>query len=407
MSKNLTTWEKLQSHFPENGNLAKLCYKMESSQPRKTYLTLNFTGCNYTLEAGESEILGNALKKTDQTEALYLTHQVNIDKVDALANYVKNSRALKVLDMSYSDIVSLKPVIDALSPADNSSVFDASKGDMIGEVSLLNFSGIEMSEDAVDALSQKLCFNKSVLALKLASCNLNIDAIIKLLEGINKNQTLEALDISRASRVNNPVNLSVHFQRYFANNNNTITTIVLNQLNLDDESIDNIVIGILRSENNLKNLNVASNKFSRDSSKSIVSLLSNNKNIEYLNLSYNRLENSGVCNILNCLEKKNCTLKTLIIKSCEASAQSWTTAAHAFAENKSLKEFFVWGNCFKDQDGAVALKRMMDGERFEMSHGIDLQSYIVDGVVLMAEDKDGASASENRFHWTVDKQNEE
>lgn len=137
-------------------------------------------------------------------------------------------------------------------------------------------------------------FNKSVLALKLASCNLNIDAIIKLLEGVNKNQILEALDISRASRVINPVNLSVHFQRYFANNNHTITTLVLNQLNLDDESIDNIVIGILRSENNLKNLNVASNKFSRDSSKSIVSLLSDNKNIEYLNLSYSAFRNFGL-----------------------------------------------------------------------------------------------------------------
>merc|ERR1712032_589459 len=215
-----------------------------------------------------------------------------------------------------------------------------------------------MSKEAVDALSQKLCFNKSILALKLASCNLNIDAIIKLLEGVNENQTLEALDISRASRVNNPVNLSIHFQRYFANNNHTITTIVLNQLNLDDESIENI---------------------------------------EYLNLSYNRLENSGVCNILKCLEHKNRTLKTLMIKSCEASEQSWIAAENAFSENKILKEFFVWGNCFKNQQGATALKRIMDGERFEMSHGIDLQSYIVDGVVLMAEDKDGASASEKRF----------
>ena len=81
---------------------------------------------------------------------------MNIDSVDALANYVKNSRALKVLDMSFSDIVNLKPIIDAISPFDNSSVFDASKGDMVGEVSLLNFSGIEMTEDAVNALSQKL-----------------------------------------------------------------------------------------------------------------------------------------------------------------------------------------------------------------------------------------------------------
>jgi len=403
MSKNLSTWEKLQSHFPENGNIAKLCYKMESSQSRKTYLTLNFAGCNYKLEPGECEVLGNALKKTDQTEALHLTHQVNIDNIDVLANYVKGSRALKILDLSYSDISDLTPIIKALSPFDNSGAFDASKGDLVGEISMVNFSGIEMDKQAIEALSEKLCFNKSVLALKLASCNLNIDAVIKLLEGISKNQTLDALDISRASRVNNPVNLSVHFQRYFANNKHTITTLVLNQLSLDDASIENIVIGILRSENNLKNLNVASNKFSRDSSKSIVSLLSKNTNIEYLNLSYNRLENAGVCNILNCLEKKNRTLKTLIIKSCEASEESWLAAERAFGENKSLKEFFVWGNCFKGQAGAKALKGLIDAERFAMSDGIDLQSYTVDGVVFMAEDKDGANASERRFHWTVDK----
>ena len=239
--------------------------------------------------------------------------------------------------------------------------------------------------------------------MKLASCNLNIDSIITLLEGLNQNTTLEALDISRSSRINNPINLSVHFQRYFANNNHTISTLVLNQLNLCDESMENIVIGILRSENNLKSLNVASNKFSRDSSDSIVNLLAKNTNIEYLNLSYNRLENAGVSKILKCLENKNRNLKTLIIKSCEASEESWINAETAFTENKVLKEFFVWGNCFKGQIGAKALKNLIDSERFAMSDGIDLQSYIVDGVVLMAEDKDGASASEKRFHWTVDK----
>merc|ERR1712168_1736223 len=167
---------------------------------------------------------------------------------------------------------------------------------------MVNFSGIELGKEEIQALTEKLRFNKSVLALKLASCNLNIDSIIKLLEGLNQNTTLEALDISRSSRINNPINLSVHFQRYFANNNHTITILILNQLNLCDESIENIVIGILRSENNLKSLNVASNKFSRDSSDSIVNLLAKNTNIEYLNLSYNRLENAGVSKILKCLE---------------------------------------------------------------------------------------------------------
>jgi len=156
MSKNLSTWEKLQSHFPENGNIAKLCYKMESNQPRKTYLTLNFTGCNYRLEPGECEVLGNALKKTDQTEALYLTHQVNIDQTEALANYVKNTRALKILDLSYSDIKDLTQVIDALSPYGNTGVFDASKGDLVGEISMVNFSGIELGKEDIQALSEKL-----------------------------------------------------------------------------------------------------------------------------------------------------------------------------------------------------------------------------------------------------------
>lgn len=403
MAKSLSAWDKLQSHLPENGNLARLCYKMESSSGRKTYLSLNFNGHQACLEKDDCDILGKALKKTDQVEALHLTHQVNVTDLTEISNYVKSSRALKILDVSYSNVEDLRPLINAINPVENTNAFESLKGDAVGEVTLLDFSGITIDKQTIDDLSEKLQHNKSVEALRLKSCDLTIDSIIQLLDGVSKNVTLQALDISRGSRVNNPYNLSVHLQNYFANNSHTISTLVLNHLNLDDQSIRNIVLGLLRSENNLKALNVASNKFSRDAAQSIVKLLTQNQTIDYLNLSYNRLENAGVCAILECLEHKNSGLKTLIIKSCEASEPSWVTAERVFSKNSGLKEFYLWGNDFSGQVGALALKRLVDKERFATCEGIDLQNYTVDGRIQMAEDGDAAIAAEHRFHWTLDK----
>lgn len=166
----------------------------------------------------------------------------------------------------------------------------------------------------------------------------------------------------------------------------------------------NIVDGLLRTieSSNLKNLNLANNKLSRDSARPLAKLLSSGHMLTNLNISYNRLEDPGICEILDSLVS-NDTLLTLSIKYAEASHPSWIKAKDIFSNrNSCLKEVFVWGNNFQDQRGALAIQDMIESGRFIAGQRIDLQPYDVDGKILLAEDGDFARKAESKFHWLYD-----
>lgn len=399
----MNPWDKIQEGLPEGGNLAKVIYKLQSEMKAKKnanlggqFINLIIKGVENALTEGDIEVLCKALIKFDSVESLCLSHQNAPIDANWLNKYIRSSRALRTLDLSYSEISDLKPVLDALSPTSNCEN-TSEKGEGAGALQYLNIGGIPMNYETMTTLVEKLKHNKSLEAIKMNGCDLKIDSIIKLLsEGLPVNTTVQALDISRSDRINNPYNLSVHLQRYFANNTHTISRLVLNQLSLDDQCMRNIMLGVLRSENNLKHLDVAANKFSRDAAKSVVELLNKSK-IQSINLSYNRLEDPGASEILASLTT-NKALKTLIIKSCEASEPTWLQAKETFETNKTLQEFFVWGNNFEGQSGAQALSTMI-GRRFTNGLSIDLEPYKVDGVIYMAEDGEHALAAARRFNW--------
>jgi len=173
-----------------------------------------------------------------------------------------------------------------------------------GTLKYLNVSGNEINFDDAKALGYKLEHNTSLLALKLHSCNLDIDSVIRILEGLSKNEHLESLDISMQSRQIDPYNLSFHISRYFSNSagKNTLTRLNLSHLRLTDRCIHNLVLG-LKTDNDLKHLDISCNKLSRDASIYISELLENNEQIQTLNLSHNRLEDAGIVKIVGALRR--------------------------------------------------------------------------------------------------------
>jgi Ran GTPase-activating protein (RanGAP) involved in mRNA processing and transport len=398
--------EKLTKLCEQNERLCSLIslsQKDTGTNPTDTFLQLNFHGKDRSLENSDITDLITALEQADVVKALDISHQTTVTDLVPIAKFIAISRAFEILDVSYSNITDLQPLISAIGPPEETNTFEADKGQLTGQIVSLNLSGLEISVSTMNKLCAKLKKNDSLKALKLKATDLDIDSIVKLLDALNENQTLESLDLSRAHRVNNPVNVSIHLQRYFANNTQTISRLVLRNLSLNDQSIMNIVIGLLRSGNNLKHLDVACNKLSRDASHAITKLLNNNSKIESLDLSENRLENPGVCNILDSLQN-NKTLKTLIVRFCEASEPSWLAALDIFeSKNFSLREFFAWGNDYKGQAGATALKELISTKRFEGGTCIDLEAYTVDGSIYIAEDSVYALAAQRRFHWSVDK----
>lgn len=393
-------------------NLQKLV--STSSQNKNEPLEFYFKNYHQNLSNTEINVFCNNLLKEDQTRVLQISHQKDFINLEALADFTDKSRCLRLLDVSYCDFANLKPLFLALNaksaaedPRHSHSYDYDDHHDSHQEsknLQFLNISGTDIPFEDACLLGEQLKTNTTLLALKLNNCKLKIDSIIRILEGLYENKTLESLDLSRQSRLVENYNLSIHIQKYFSNNSQTLTRLTLRHLELSDQSVHNIVLGLLNGENNLQHLDLSNNRLSRDCANSLVKLLNGSKKIKTLNLSKNRLENEGTIKICKALAREESSLKTLIIKSVEASEEAWVNAEKllSYQSSSPLSEFYIWGNNFQGQKGAWALKNMIDGKRFRSGISIDVQPYIVDDFVWMAESGDSALVAENRFHSVVD-----
>ena len=417
--------ETLIKSLSGHDHLQKLI--INSPQNKNEPLEFYFINYHQNLSNTEINILCENLLQEDQTKVLSISHQKDFINTVALSKFVDRSRCLRRLDVSCCEIRNFGPIFEALG-CENQAEKNVEAGSLADSheqdhhlddedkknLQFLDISGNEISFEDVKILSQKLKTNKTLLALKLNNCKLKIDSIIRLLEGLNENNTLESLDLSRQSRLVENYNLSMHVQKYFSNNTKTLVRLSLRHLNLSDQAIHNIILGLLNGSNSLQHLDISNNNLSRDSANSIVKLLSESSDespqIKTLNLSNNRIENEGTIKIFNVLkEKKNQSLKTLIIKSIEASQAAWQVAESVFGPansengpNLSLSELYIWGNDFKGQQGAASLKNLIDNKRFKSGRTIDVQPYVVDGVIWMAEDGVSCGVAEGRFHEVVD-----
>ena len=387
---------------------------IQSIQPKNEPFEFRFNGHANSLTNTEINSFSKALAKLDYTRILTLTHQKDFISTDVLATLVESSRCLRQLDISYGDILDFSQLFQAINSDDGDDAANQ-KGDLMDNdeeqkcLQSLNISGNHLKFDDAKLLGSQLEKNSSLLALRLKSCSMKIDSIIRIIEGLYKNNTLESLDLSRQDRSVDPYNLSCHIQKYFFNNVSTITRLNLRHLNLTDQCVFNITTGLLNGSNSLKHLDVSNNMLSRDSAKSFVKLLKGHP-LETLNISYNRLENEGLIEILNCLDSNDnnstsCSkaLSVLIAKTVEASGEAWTVAKKILsAKNATLREFYIWGNCFKNQIGAAAIKYLIDERRYRSGRNIDVQPYVVDDVIWMAENGDSGRVAEDTFHEILD-----
>lgn len=381
---------------------------IQSSQPKGEPFEFNFNGHASSLTNIEINGLCNALAKLDYTRILHLSHQKDFISVDNLGSFIENSRCLRQVDVSYGDILDFSPIFRAMNTNNGTS---AEKGDIDDDeqkcLQSLNISGNHLNFDDSKILGEQLKSNNTLVALRLKSCSMKIDSVIRIIEGLYNNKTLESLDISRQDRSVDPYNLSCHIQKYFSNNLTTLTRLNLRHLNLTDQCIFNITTGLLNGSNSLKHLDVSNNSLSRDSANSFVKLLAGHP-LESLNISKNRLENEGLIQILNVLNTDNSNssgaLSILIAKTVEASEKAWIVAKNILSsKNSTLRELYIWGNCFKGQDGAAALKYLTDERRFRSGRNIDVQAYVVDDFIWMAEDGDSGRVAEEHFHEILDR----
>lgn len=372
----------------ENGMDFRLTPEPASTAPRQTGIALlDLSGNDHLVcpteirvEDGDVDALCLTLAKNPAVVRLDLRYnRIKDAGARRLANFLKESKTLEELVVSCNDIGPQGGAAIGESLVDNTSL------------KRLRINGNKIDNKGGMAFAAALQGNRTLRSLDLGDTDQRTESVVALTTVLNHNDALLMLNLNNPLLFSQEEETTVHIANMLKVNSG------LKEIHLQKQSIRDFGATRLSEKlvhnQTLTYLDLSQNRITRDGAYQLSLLLSRNTPLRLLDLGGNRLEDDGALHLANSLAN-NSNLAALVVTNNKIGVKGLCAICQALSHNRGLTNLYVWGNDL-GRPAAEAFKRLVDSRRLQPKN-IDVQPYVVDGVVILAQLSHGIMTE---YYW--------
>jgi len=283
------------------------------------------------------------------------------DRISSLSSIVL--RYHNITDKSLQLLSQQLPLLKSLLTIDvlGCNIVGEAVPDLLNAISssnvrILILSGNHLDQDVGIKIGEELAYCPLKI-LEMADCGLTPKALISIFKHIvSESCQIRKLDISGCEQFTPEQYICEHIE-YALQQCPKLERLHLRKVGLRDYGLTRVIEGVTKSPN-MKYLDVAANKLSRDAAKIVTPCT---RTLETIDLSNNNIDNEGGVTLAKNLIKSGCTIHTLGLTSCNIEDRGLVALLDAFEKCESIKCIFLWGNLFEKESSKAITRLQQEG----------------------------------------------
>ena len=336
--------------------------------------------------------IGKSLKFNKTLHNLKISHNsINDDGAVTIGKSLKINKTLQILIISNNEIKDAGASSIFINAIENSSL------------KLLDISNNQISDEGATAIAECLKYNNTLQNLNISYNKINNDGIVKIVNAMNKNTTLQKIDISYNElsdceaisdclKINSTLlELTVSMPKGLKhlwvamitlNRRDEIIDVSGNKIG-DSEELVALVLAMLHNNTITRKLDISWNRLSDSGVVAIDDCLKHNNDLWEINISHNNITDKGAAIIAQTI-RFNTAIKLLNISHNNISNNGALAISQCLKCNKSLEELDLSHSAITSK-GAVMVINAITVSKALRKLNISQIKFVKDGILSISD----------------------